>query len=114
MAKRKVNKSQAIRDYVISHPEATAKQVAAALVKKRIDVTTATVATVKSKAGLTKRRRKTATKKSTKRKSRGPLGKSSNGFVEVLIEAKRFHALAGSTEAALEAIHAIDRLESAT
>lgn len=106
MAKKKVNKSQAIRDYVTANPSASAKAVVAALARKRIKVTPATVATVKSKAGLTKSRRKTSKARRVVKSG------AESQFIDILIEAKKFHAKAGSTEAALEAIRAIDRLDS--
>ena len=42
-----VNKKQAVRDYVIAHPDASPKDVAAALKEQGIDVSPNTVSTVK-------------------------------------------------------------------
>jgi len=58
MAKKlKVNKSQAVRDYVKAHPEATGGEIAAALNKKGITITANYAANVKSQSK--KRRRAT-------------------------------------------------------
>ena len=99
MAKRKVNKSQAIRDYVTANPEASAKAVVAALAKQNIKVSGPTVATVKSKSGLSKSRK----------------GPRASGLVSVdtLVAAKRLSAIAGSTEAAIAAVKTIGELEKA-
>lgn len=119
MAKRKVNKSQEIRDYATANPDASAKEIVAALKKKKISVSEATVANVRSKAGLTKRgskRRKKATVGTGAAKTTGRRRKAaSTGHdipLQTLIEAKKLSLAAGSVENALEAVKAIDRLES--
>ncbi len=106
MAKRKVNKSQAIRDYVIANPGSSAKEVVAALAKKNIKVSAPTVATVKSKSGLAKSRKNGFQSRNGVHRSNGQLVS-----VDVLLEAKRLCATAGSVEAAVAAIHAIGKLE---
>jgi len=60
MAKEKVNKSQAVRDYVRANRKATNKEVADALTKKGIKVTANYVATLKSQAKKKRRARKAA------------------------------------------------------
>jgi len=63
MAKKKtVNKSQAIRDHLKTHKNASPKEVQAALAKKGIQVTEALVSNVKSTAKK-KQTKKTAGKK---------------------------------------------------
>ena len=47
--KQKVNKSQAVRDYVKAHPEATSGEIAAALNKKGITITANYAANLKTK-----------------------------------------------------------------
>jgi hypothetical protein len=61
MAKKsRVNKSQAVRDYVKEHPGAGNKEVAEALTKQGVKITPNHVANIKSKsaAGKGKRRRR--------------------------------------------------------
>jgi hypothetical protein len=58
--KEKVNKSQAVRDYVKANRTATNKEVADALTKKGIKVTANYVATLKSQAKRKQRARKAA------------------------------------------------------
>lgn len=60
MAKEKVNKSQAVRDYVRANRQATNKEVADALTKKGIEVTANYVATIKTKAKAKRLARKAA------------------------------------------------------
>ena len=59
--KQKVNKSQAVRDYVKSHPEATSGEIAAALNKMGIKITANYAANIKSQSK--KKRRATKAKK---------------------------------------------------
>lgn len=47
--KQKVNKSQAVKDYLKAHPEATSGEIATALNKKGIDITANYVANIKTK-----------------------------------------------------------------
>lgn len=56
--KEKVNKSQAVRDYVRANRKATNKEVAEALAKKGVKVTANYVATLKSKAKAKRKARK--------------------------------------------------------
>ncbi len=48
--KQKVNKSQAVREYLKAHHQATNSEIAEALTKKGIKITPAYVATIKTKA----------------------------------------------------------------
>ena len=71
MAKKPaVNKSQAVRDYLETHPGTANKEVAEALAKQGIKMTPNYVAAIKSKMyvakGMRKRRRKAATAMSAK------------------------------------------------
>jgi hypothetical protein len=50
MAKKSVNKSQAVRDYLSAHPDAMPKDVRTALAKEGIEVSRVLVSTVKNKA----------------------------------------------------------------
>jgi len=109
MAKRKVNKSQEIRDYVSSNRTASAKNVVDALKKKGISVSAPMVANVKSKAGLTRSKRGRPPGSVASRAVR------SNGAdvaLDALIEAKRFVAKVGSPQKAVEVIRALEKLDS--
>lgn len=116
MAKRKVNKSHEIREFVKANMDATAKEVQAALKKKNIDVTEAMVANVKSKSGLTRgkrgRKRKTTTAAPTGRKMSAAANTGEGVSLDTLIEAKRLVAKAGSAQQAVEVIRALQKLES--
>ncbi len=59
MAKRKTNKSQAVRDYASAHPKATSGEIAAALAKQGIKITAAYVANIKSGMKKTRKAAKT-------------------------------------------------------
>jgi arginine repressor len=54
MAKRKINKSEAIREFVRANGHVPTKEVVRALKAKGISVNAAMVSNVKSKAGLTR------------------------------------------------------------
>ena len=110
MAKRKVNKSQEIRNYVSANPTAPLKEVVAAMKKKNITVSIATVANVKSKAGLTRRRRKSKVKPGPKRALN--VSRSGDIALDALVDAKRLVAKAGSAQRAIEMIRAIEKLDS--
>jgi len=116
MAKRKVNKSQEIRDFVSANRSSSAQDVVDALKSKGIKVTTAMVANVKSKAGLTRGRRgrprKTAAGLNGTRRVGRPSSPNGDVALETLIEAKRFVAKVGSTQQALEVIRALEKLDS--
>lgn len=118
MAKRLINKSKEIRDYAADHPDKTAKEIAEDLFTlKGIEVTASTVANVKSKAGLTKTKRKKKKAKTGQSNfsldtapTPRPVKKSVALSIDVLLDAKRFIDKAGSADAALDAIHAIQKL----
>ncbi len=58
--KQKVNKSQAVRDYLKTHPKAMSGEIAAALNKQGIKITPAHVATVKSQSNRARAAKKVA------------------------------------------------------
>jgi hypothetical protein len=61
--KQKVNKSQAVREYLKTHPKATSGEIAAALTKQGIKITPGHVANIKTKAKNKRRARKAAAAK---------------------------------------------------
>jgi hypothetical protein len=63
MAKKpKVNKTQAVRDYLKANPQATPKETAAALTKKGIKITASHVSNIKSQAKAKRRAKKVLAK----------------------------------------------------
>jgi len=110
MAKRKVNKSQEIRDFVGEHPTASARDVVDALKKRGIKVSAPMVANVKSKAGLTRSKRGRPPGSGASRN--GKTASNAGLALDALIEAKRFVAKVGSTQNAVDAIRALEKLDS--
>ncbi|QEG22396.1 hypothetical protein [Mariniblastus fucicola] len=111
MAKRKVNKSQQIREYVGANRTASAKEVVDALKQKGVKVTAAMVANVKSKAGLTRNRRGRPSSNGTAKVGR-PAKTKTDIALDTLIEAKRFVAKVGSAQKAVDVIRALEKLDS--
>lgn len=60
MAKKKVNKTQAVRDYLKAHPEATSGEIAAALNKKGIEITANYAANIKTSLSKSRKAKKAA------------------------------------------------------
>ena len=71
--KRKVNKSQAVRDYLKTHPEAKTSEIAAALNKKGIEITLGHVATVKTTLNKARTTKKSAVAKAVATVPASPL-----------------------------------------
>ena len=112
MAKRKINKSQEIRDFVKSHPQSSAKEVVAALKSKGVAVTAQTVATVKSKSGLTRKKLRSKKSKSPSRQPQPSKVNRRDLNLDLLIAAKKFSLEVGSADKAIAAIQAYKKLES--
>jgi hypothetical protein len=105
------NKSEAIRTYLASHGDAAGKDVVDALAADGFKVTTQLVSNVRSRSGLTKRRR------GGRRKVGRPRGAARRGraadstvSVATLVEAKRLVDKTGSIEAVRQALAALERL----
>ena len=110
MAKRKVNKSQKIRDYLAEHPGDGPTAVANAL--KRYGVSVALVSAIKSKGKTGGRKRRKA--KATKRRSvRGRKGQSRRaGRVEPVVAAAELIRVCGGIDEAKAALDAAGRVAS--
>jgi hypothetical protein len=65
MAKKAVNKSQTVRDYLKAHPSTSNKEVAEALTKQGIRISPNHVANIKSKMAISKGKRKRRSKAAT-------------------------------------------------
>jgi len=110
MAKRKVNKTQAVKDFLAENPDATTKDVVAAMKKQRIVVSTNYVSTIKSKG---KGKKKVAAKKkAVAKKKAAPKKKAADDRISLsaLKEAKKLAATLGGIEQAKEAISALAQL----
>ena len=116
MAKKKAsspNKSEAIREYLKSHPDAGPTEVATELKKKGIDVALALVSNVK--AAMLGRKKKKKKKKGAKpgpktgRVGR-PAGPTDKVSLAHLIEAREFAAKVGGVEQAQSLLKALGKL----
>ena len=104
MAKKKVNKSRAIRDYCKANPEAGPTETAAALKKQGIQVSTAMVSTVKTQAKKKKGRGR-------KKAARGAKPASDKIALSSLIQAKKMAESLGGIEKAQTALAALAKLQ---
>jgi hypothetical protein len=107
MAKRKVNKSKAIRAYLDEHPDAGPKEVGTALKKKGITVQPALVSNVK--AAL--RRKSGGTTLSLNGRRRGRPAKATMVNVNDLLLAREFCQRLGGIDQARHAIEALAKLQ---
>lgn len=62
MAKKATNKTQAVRDYLKAHPEATSGEIAAALNKKNVKITANYAANIKSAISKARKTKKATPK----------------------------------------------------
>src|SRR5688572_29829259 len=103
MAKRKINRSQAIRDYLAKNAGASVSEIKEALAKKGIKASDGLINAVKY--------RKSAGK-GKKKRGRPAGGASVAGIsVDSLVAAKQLVEQAGSAEAAVQAIGVLRRLQ---
>lgn len=115
MAKKKArgNKSQAIRDYLASNPNATAKEIVPALKKQGLTVTAGLVNNVESTSGPKRGRKKRGRKKSGRKKgparARRTTGSSRLSLAD-LQEAKRLADQLGGVQEARAALEALEEL----
>jgi hypothetical protein len=108
MAKRKVNKTQAVKDFLAENPDAATNDVVAAMKKQRIVVSANYVSTIKSNLkGGGKAKKKVAAKKKAAPKKKAADDKIS---LSALMEAKKLAAKLGGIEKAKEAISALAQL----
>ena len=111
MAKRKANKSEAIRQYLAEHPNAATKDIA-----KALRVNAALVYNVKSslKSG---KKKKASARKPVKRKARkkavSHAQENGNGTVAHVIAAARLIRTCGGPAEAREAIRAAELVSAA-
>ncbi|MBW3541451.1 MAG: hypothetical protein KY476_14385 [Planctomycetes bacterium] len=112
------NRSEAIRDYLKAHPDATPKQVVAGLSEQGVTVTTGLVYKVKSSSGLGgSRRRRVKRRKRTTAPQATPTAMSTAGAsagagltAQDLFAAKQFTDNVGGLKAARQALDALERL----
>jgi hypothetical protein len=110
MAKRKINKSQKIREYLAEHPEAGPTAVANAL--KRYGVSVALVSAIKAK-GRTGGRKGRQSKAAKRRSVRGRKGTARRtGRTEPVIAAAELIRACGGVDEAKAALDAAGRVAS--
>jgi hypothetical protein len=111
MAKKRtgVNKSQAIRDFLSTNPEATGSEITAALAKKGIKVSPGLASNVKYTSGP-KRKKKTSKNKVVKRRLPGRRSASELSANDLLAAKQLADQLGGIQEAR----RALDTLEKLT
>jgi hypothetical protein len=105
MAKRKVNKTAAVKEYLVANPDAGPKEVVAALKKNKITVTPNYVSNIKSKSGGKQVKRRGRRKAAVAAASaNGPLSGK-------LAEAIQLVEKVGGIEKAKETLDAVKALE---
>jgi hypothetical protein len=108
MAKRrpKLNKSQAIRDYLATNPSATPSVIQEALAKKGVKVGYSLISQVKYKSPTSNGRRK------TKRAAGGRRGRRAEAVsMDLLLGAKAIADKMGGVARAKEALAMLERLQ---
>ncbi len=100
MAKRTVNMSQAVRDYLTEHPDAGTKEISEALAKQQMSVSDATIYNVKSSM-KTPARRKPGRPKSTA---------NDEMSISTLLGAKKLAEQLGGVKSARQAINVLAKL----
>jgi len=126
MAKRKVNKTQAVKDYLAENPDAATQDVVAAMKAKGITVGSNYVSTIKSnlkgggkakkkiaaKKKVATKKKAVAKKKTAPKKKATPKKKAADDKISMsaLLEAKKLAAKLGGIEQAKEAISALAQL----
>ena len=105
MAKRKSNKSEAIRQYLAKHPDVSTHDVA-----KALNVTPALVYNVKSVLKAKRRRKKTV---EMRKPSLSASTVAANGVVEQVVAAARLIQSCGGTEGARQALKAAEKVVAA-
>jgi hypothetical protein len=102
MPRKKINRSQAIRDYLAKNAGASVGEIKEALAKKGIKASDSLINAVKYKKGPRK----------GKRRGRRAGSPSVNGIsIESLVAAKQLIDRAGSAKAAVQAIGVLRRLQ---
>ena len=111
----KVNKSQAVRDYLAKNAKATPKDVSAALKEQGLDVPPSYVSIVKfqmkkSKGNAKAKKAEPASEAPAKEKKAAPRQVSDKFSIETLLQAKKLSDSLGGVEAARRALEALSKL----
>ena len=104
-AKRKVNKSKAIRDFKAANSKAGPTEIATALAKQNVKVSPAFVSTVLS---TSKKKKKKARRVGRPRATKSP--QAASFTVSELMQAKKLAEEVGSLEKAKAALDALSKL----
>ncbi len=121
--KKKITKTAAIQRYLKRRPDAKPREIVAALAKKGIEVTPATVSTIKNQMknkGLLGSTTATATtkaaRKTTSRRGRRPgrpkASAAANDTLEMLKQAKSLAETAGGVDKAKKLLDALAELQA--
>jgi hypothetical protein len=107
--KRRVNKSQKVRDYLAEHPEAGPTDVATAL--KQYKVSPALVSSIKGKSGTKRPKRRKA--RAAKRAIRGRRGRPrGTSQVEPIVAAAELIRISGGLDEAKAVVETAGRIAS--
>lgn len=109
MAKSKretVNKSQAIRDALLAHPDRSPSEIAEELKAKGLDVSAQYVSTIKSNSKLKGRKRKVVTR-------RMPAARAARNGLGPVGAALEFIRAAGGLEEAKHALQTVEEIRKA-
>ena len=107
------NKSQAIRDYLAEHPDATASTIRPALAERGIDVSIALVGQIKQrmkKSGGPGSKKKTAKKKAARMAASRQPASANTLTAENLVEAKKLVDDLGGIDQARQALKYLEEL----
>ena len=77
--KQKVNKTQAVRDYLKTHPKAMSGEIAAALTKQGIKITAGHVANIKTQINKARTAKKAAKQRRQSSSGTGSRGEDGKG-----------------------------------
>lgn len=115
MAKRKVNRSQKIRDFKAENPDAGPKEIQEGLKKQKVTVSSSLISQVlyrkpKKKRATKKRAAATATKKRPAKRGRKAKQAATDLSVDSLLAAKAYADKCGSIEQAQEALGTLEKV----
>ncbi len=119
--KKKITKTAAIQRYLKRRPDAKPREIVAALAKKGIEVTPATVSTIKNQmknkgllggtTATTKAARKTTSRRG-RRPGRPKASAAANDTLEMLKQAKSLAETAGGVDKAKKLLDALAELQA--
>ncbi len=106
----KVNKTLAIKEYCTKNPKAKPREIAEALKAQGIDVTTQYISSIRTKFGLSRRKKPRRPKAAASAAGRPTTRRVAVAY-ESLVEAKKFVRSIGDVERARQALEAYANLQ---